>query len=212
MDQFNPQPAHRDGLASWCRPCERLFYGKPLHLARPAEGFKVCAGCRHLLPVESFGISRAEVCGLKSRCKPCANAQTKVLLAARPGASSVYSLRWQAKNPDRVKAMSRRRRIEQHGLTVSEFDARVLAQGGLCAICSLPEPLHPELSIDHDHRCCPGKTSCGKCVRGLLCSRCNPSIGKFYDDSALLRRAADYIDGFSAVCGRMPLESSGNYF
>jgi hypothetical protein len=31
--------------------------------------------------------------------------------------------------------------------------------------------------IDHDHNCCHGGASCGKCIRGILCSACNLSLG-----------------------------------
>ena len=34
-------------------------------------------------------------------------------------------------------------------------------------------------SIDHDHSCCPGNNSCGKCIRGVLCSACNILLGKY---------------------------------
>lgn len=66
------------------------------------------------------------------------------------------------------------------------------SQGGGCAICREPLPLH-EMHVDHDHDCCP-RGSCGPCVRGLLCGRCNLGLGQFRDDVARLRAAADYLE------------------
>lgn len=31
--------------------------------------------------------------------------------------------------------------------------------------------------IDHNHGCCAGERSCGACIRGVLCSRCNTMVG-----------------------------------
>lgn len=57
-----------------------------------------------------------------------------------------------------------------------------------CAICGSDEPggRHNTFPVDHCH-------TTGT-VRGLLCDACNLGLGKFRDDPALLRAAADYLD------------------
>ena len=53
--------------------------------------------------------------------------------------------------------------------------------------------LRPVHAVDHDHGCCPGGLSCGKCIRGILCRKCNVAIGYLNDDPTLARAAADYL-------------------
>lgn len=69
-------------------------------------------------------------------------------------------------------------------------------QGGCCAICGVDAPTDirtDRFHVDHDHACCPGTRSCGKCVRGLLCHGCNTALGNFKDDPEILRAALRYL-------------------
>ena len=66
------------------------------------------------------------------------------------------------------------------GLGRDEFDAKLAAQGGGCAICGRVGN-KKALNVDHDHSCCPGSRSCGKCVRDILCNWCNVAEGYLAD-------------------------------
>lgn len=89
----------------------------------------------------------------------------------------------------------RARSLARYGLTEDTYGQMFDAQGGRCAICGGTNANGHALSIDHDHDCCPeGARSCGRCVRGLLCSRCNFAIGHMGDDPDRLRAAADYVE------------------
>jgi hypothetical protein len=50
------------------------------------------------------------------------------------------------------------------------------------------------LAVDHDHSCCPGKKSCGKCIRGVVHMACNIALGLMKDDPVMLRSAARYVE------------------
>lgn len=49
------------------------------------------------------------------------------------------------------------------------------------------------LTVDHDHACCPGDRSCGRCVRGFLCVYCNSAAGMLGDDAVRAQMLADYL-------------------
>lgn len=80
-----------------------------------------------------------------------------------------------------------------YGLAEGEYQKLYEHQGGVCAICRRATGATRKLSVDHDHKCCPGGVSCGRCVRGLLCRPCNDMLGHLRDDSAAVARAHMYL-------------------
>ena len=107
-----------------------------------------------------------------------------------------------------------------HAISLERYAQIYEAQGGRCAICGdgvamgydadrlladrlsigsrgprvhVRGPRAHGAHIDHDHGCCPGGRSCGRCIRGLLCNRCNTALRNFRDNAQILRKAADYV-------------------
>ncbi len=112
-------------------------------------------------------------------------------------APAAYQREWKRRNPERRVANARRFRFGTDGLATIE---RLMAeQDGKCAICGKAETATwAHLSVDHDHTCCPGKVNgkvvktCGRCIRGLLCNRCNIIVGAIEDPK--YQAALDYIE------------------
>lgn len=84
-------------------------------------------------------------------------------------------------NGKQVKSVlySLERRLEKtYNITLSEWET--LAKDG-CNICGAETGSTSDrnLHVDHDHRCCKGLKSCGLCVRGVVCNKCNTALGRY---------------------------------
>lgn len=78
-------------------------------------------------------------------------------------------------------------------ITPEEWDARFKAQGKQCALCFASVPRGGRWHTDHNRSCCPGDKSCGKCICGIVCHKCNLGIGHFNDDACIAALAAEYL-------------------
>ena len=99
-------------------------------------------------------------------------------------------------NPAVARKWRLANKLARYGLTQERFDRLLEAQQYACAMCKTPFEEGQPIFIDHDHACCPGeKTSCGKCVRGLLCLSCNTSLGHIERKHDLARAYLDSPPG-----------------
>ena len=95
--------------------------------------------------------------------------------------------RYNSLSSEEKRNRNRRQQISLYGLTVEQYDAMLMEQNYVCAICNKSEKSSTRgvLFIDHDH-----KTDK---VRGLLCDSCNRGLGYFYDNTSFLRNAIKYL-------------------
>lgn len=151
---------------------------------------KTCRDCREEKTLDKFSTRGGGRKGWMSYCKSCADLRNR---------------RWARENPERSALRYRKNWLKRYNLTLDDYDNLLAAQGGVCAICKASEPggVGSRFHIDHDHACCPERmTSCGKCVRGLLCSYCNLHLAG--ENPRRLRAAFAYLESFrrrSAVQG-----------
>lgn len=138
---------------------------------RDELGRKLCSTCKQFLPEDEFAPLVRTPDGLQYQCQFCIN-------------------------------------LYRYGLDRNKFEALLQAQDGRCAnpncgaILQIrsggrTQPRRNEYTslacVDHDHHCCPGASSCGKCVRGLLCWHCNAAAGLLGDDLNKVHGLARYL-------------------
>lgn len=127
----------------------------------------------------------------KKRCKDCPP-DGPLRPAPFPGPRCATHNR--AVKKRRAEEAHEKRAKQVYGLEDGEYDLLYEMQGGKCAGCQRATGKSKKLSIDHDHSCCPGPVSCGKCVRGLLCTQCNKGVlGHSRDSIEFFERFIDYL-------------------
>lgn len=173
------------GKLTAIKPVGQALSGKILWLCRCE------CGNERTVKIDNLTGGHTRSCGcLVSRCKRTDNeAHSERLENTR---------RWRETHAAEVTAYSRIRRGDRlHGLTLEQIKELSGNQGHVCAVCKMPSKF--TLQIDHDHKCCPGVYSCGRCVRGLLCISCNRALGLFHDNPEMLAAAISYLVNSKAV-------------
>lgn len=121
---------------------------------------KICSKCKTSKSFDQFSPDRRAKDGLQSRCKSC-NAEYSRGRAVAPEKNKEYQIKY------------------RYGITSERYEEMMREQEYSCAACGVEfgtGSKRPE--VDHDHTCCKGYKTCGKCVRGILCQKCNTLAGK----------------------------------
>jgi DNA-directed RNA polymerase subunit RPC12/RpoP len=79
--------------------------------------------------------------------------------------------------------------VRRYGITQSEWYRLFEAQKFKCAICEKTQPGGKGWHTDHNHKT--------KRVRGILCTHCNLSIGRYEGDRALYKKFDQYLEKHS---------------
>lgn len=187
---------------TYCTPECRKSYAETAKANRIQEVLdtreKACSRCKTKKSVDDFHIDTNRLDGYFPYCKECRREYD----GRNPFVPSPYENKNEYMKAYRGSLSTeekRKRRRAKHlwaayRLSVEEYTAIAVEQGYKCAICEVPcDPETETMSVDHDHTCCPYQTTCGKCIRGLLCLRCNSALGMLQDDVEILKRAINYL-------------------
>jgi len=170
-----------------CTKCKNFKIFSDFHkYAKSPDGYKhfckVCTKEYDLIKNDKTRIMPRKMQGTKIHCRKCEQYLPK---------SSFWSKNTYCKKC--TVLVGHIGNLKKYNLTRDDYVDMEKSQNGVCKICGEPEKYKNRLSVDHDHSCCSGPTSCGKCIRGLLCSSCNRVLGQVNDDKVLLQKMIDYL-------------------
>ena len=135
---------------------------------------KKCITCNQIKDIELFAKAARYKDGRRNYCKSC---------------HSIYMTNYIKNNPGKRSKQNPNRKFRRHGLTEEKYLELYEKHNGKCHACKEREGTN----IDHDHSCCNKARSCGKCVRGLLCSQCNTALGLLNDDEEKIKNLIKYL-------------------
>lgn len=142
----------------------------------------ICITCKIDKMQGEFGKRKRSKSGYSNQCKKCVNE---------------YMAQYYEKNPNQATANrtkqnnrdQKRNRFTRHKLPQEKYNSMLSLYEGKCWSCKE----RPGIVIDHDHKCCDKTYSCGKCVRGILCSQCNTALGLLKENEAMIGNLLIYL-------------------
>ena len=140
---------------------------------------KTCVKCGEEKDLELFAKGKNYKDGRRGTCKKCHTAYVKNYYNSNPDKKA---------EKNRMNTFYKPNYIAHH-LTEEQYSKMFNLYNGKCHSCKD----RGATNIDHDHNCCSGQRSCGKCVRGILCSQCNTALGLLQDNKQKIKNLLQYI-------------------
>ena len=138
---------------------------------------KQCNKCNSILPIESFR-TRKNGNNLNYVLTTCKKCETKIN-NNNPN-QKIACLKYRSKDLSKYK--KKMKRIERvYNISTNEYETLLNKYNGLCHTCKKAKAT----DLDHCHK--TGK------VRGLLCNKCNMSLGLLKDDIDVLKNLIKYL-------------------
>ena len=135
------------------------------------EPLRTCIDCNLTANTEEelnlFVICKRHTHNRRNLCYKCENKRENI---------------WRSKNSESILRKRRKHYAEKvYGTTYEEYKKR-MSTSDKCEICSSKE----NLGYDHDHTTMK--------FRGVLCNKCNRSIGQLGDTKEAIKRALNYLE------------------
>jgi len=143
---------------------------------------KICSMCKIEKPFDEFWKTKGNKDGLQSRCIDCKREEKKI---------------YNQENSEEIAAC---KRMYRYKITNKQYNQLLLDQNNSCKTCKIEfnsTSKYTKPHIDHDHECCEGSMSCGKCVRGILCGSCNVLFGRVNDNIQTLQNMINYLKEYA---------------
>lgn len=151
------------GYLKKCKEC--IGHDDKIRQSRPKNtpASKICSSCKIEKLASEYYLCNRHKDGLRCACKKCTNESGKRSRIKHPDTDKVKHARW------------------KYGLSEAEYKCLLHSHNYCCAICKSTKTL----CIDHDHVTTK--------VRGLLCRKCNASLGMLNDNIDLFKSAISYL-------------------
>lgn len=134
--------------------------------------------CRKCLEIKD-----ADLFTWPGRCKACENKKQSEFIKQH---------RRKPENKEKYYRYAIKSHLKKtYGMTLEEYDLMVEKQDGKCAICknkedhNVPGQREHKLSVDHCH--------ITKKIRGLLCRKCNQTLGIFKENIEIFENCIKYL-------------------
>ena len=179
---------------------------------------KECTTCNIEKPTSAFYPRDGRKFGVVEECKECESVRSKKYYRANRETiinkvkerskhnkkdKAVYDKEYNIINKIKLARQKENARLKRkYKITLDEYFDMLFKQDYRCLGCGKHQSdIEWALCVDHDHKCCSGEKSCGKCIRGLLCCHCNHSIGSAEDDQQILKNLVVYLESFKKQKG-----------